>query len=96
MVRSKNRKGRPGTRRDIRTVAHDTPVGYGGNHAVWVFTCLECNMQQGARTFRQWARWLDRIGDSRAAAVHTLADTIENHHSKRRSTHDTELPDAAE
>lgn len=94
MVRSKNRKGKADQRRDVRTVAHDKPVSYGGDHAVWVFTCLECNHQQGTLTFRQWARRLSLHGDSRAAAVAALADRIDEFN--RRKRHDTKLPVAAE
>jgi hypothetical protein len=63
--------------RDTRTRGHDMPVAYGGNPAIWVNICCGCNGEQGAYSFRQWAGWLARADDPRAAAVARLADTID-------------------
>lgn len=63
-------------RRDKITVAHDKPVGMGGDPTVWVFACLGCNGDQAARPFAAWASQLARSGDARAAAVAALAHFI--------------------
>lgn len=64
-------------RRDRITVAHDRPVGFGGDATVWVFACQGCNSDQGNRTFRGWSIVLEREGDRRAAFVADLADRID-------------------
>lgn len=64
-------------RRDLRTVAHDLAVGYGGDPTVWVFACFGCNHDQGMLTFRLWSQRLRMRGDERAGAVAALADMVE-------------------
>lgn len=90
MIRAAHRRGKNDARRDVRTVGHDQPVGFGGDHTSWVYICSACNKDQGARTFRVWSRALARIGDDRADAVAALADIFDQHyrsnaHAKRLS-----------
>lgn len=94
------RKSSPASnrRRDLRTVAHDRPRGFGGDPTVWVYTCQDCNNGQGTRTFRAWAMSLDRMNDERATRVHALADIVDRHYQERSEKHvDLSLPaEAAE
>ena len=65
-------------RRDLRTVAHDKPVGFGGDPRIWVYACQGCNTNQAGLSFRSWSLLLRHRGDRRAAAVAALADRIDN------------------
>lgn len=65
------------TRRDRITVAHNWPVGFGGDPTVWVYACSGCNSEQKGRTFRAWSQGLARASDPRAERVAALADVID-------------------
>lgn len=66
-------------RRDRMTVAHNVPVGRGGNDTIWVYACNGCNNDQGQLTFRQWSLALKFKEDRRAPLVAALADIVETY-----------------
>lgn len=76
--RVRKRNAAAQNRRDRASVAHDIPVSMGGNPAVWVWACRGCNNDQGAMSFRFWARRLELDGDPRAERVRALAAFVED------------------
>lgn len=79
MVRPRRDNPTNSRRRDRRSIAHNEPVGYGGDPTVWVYACQGCNADQGTLSFRAWSFQLHRRSDARAGAVAALADRIEAH-----------------
>lgn len=78
MVKHRASKTRWKVPSDHPTAAHDIATGHGGNPVVWVFACNRCNLEQGTRTFEQWARHLAYYGDERAPLVAALATFIDD------------------
>lgn len=76
MFHGKPRRKGDETRRDRATVAHDIATGYGGNPAVWVWACLQCNADQADVPFWNWGKVLERRGDPRADRVLRLAGLV--------------------
>ena len=91
MIRARNKRGVADPRRDVRTVGHDRPVGFGGDATSWVFICAACNKEQRARTFRAWALDLARQNDTRATAVAALADIFDQHYRSSDNGRHTSL-----
>ena len=65
-------------RRDRITVAHNWPVGFGGDPTIWVYACNGCNNDQKGQTFRAWSQGLARAEDPRADRVAALADIVDD------------------
>lgn len=59
-----------------QTVAHDFPVGRGGDRAQWFWGCSRCNNDQGVLDLVTWARKLVYGDDPRTERVVALATFI--------------------
>jgi hypothetical protein len=92
MVKPRKNNDANRRRRDKITVAHDRPVGFGGNQESWVYACQGCNTDQMNRTFRAWSFDLRRTGDRRADLVSALADRIDAYNRRQPSAHKLPKP----
>ena len=71
-------KRRPGRQDALSpTVAHNIALSVGGNEDVWIFTCNQCNQDQGGLSFADWAATLWRLNEpEKAGNAKIVADFI--------------------